>query len=111
MVAALFAVCLAVDCLVWQAEDLRKLVVEAADNNREEFARQAAPLLAAGGKTPNEVKQLLGSPQRVSRQMVYRRLVEQWIYDRPLPLCIVWQSHRGQETQILSVHPLSNAKQ
>jgi hypothetical protein len=74
---------------------------------REAVAVKVAPLLPAAAPTPQELQQLLGPPAQVSRQAVYRRCVEQWRYDTPLPLCVIWQAESGREAQILTVHPLS----
>jgi hypothetical protein len=86
---------------------LAKILVGVPAADRAELARKAAPLLSAAVATPDECRQLLGPPQRISRQMVYRRCIEQWTYDLPVPLCINWQAAAGQEMQIQAVHALA----
>ena len=93
------------------ADELRRkaaeLIAVAPAARQEELASKIAPLLASAALGPGEVRQLLGTPTRIARQMVYRRHVEQWVYDDPLPLCVVWQASRGHDVRILTVHPLT----
>ncbi len=86
--------------------EVGRLLAQVPANDREALAVKVAPLLAAAASTPAELQQVLGPPDTVSRQAVYRRCVEQWRYDAPLPLCVVWQAESGREAQILTVHPL-----
>jgi hypothetical protein len=58
------------------------------------------------GMTAGEVRPLLGPPKRVARQVLFRRYIEQWTYDRPLALCINFNCIKGQEPHVLSVHEL-----
>jgi hypothetical protein len=62
------------------------------------------------GLTPRQVRELLGPPQRVARQIFYQGYLEQWVYERPLPCRIDFLHRLGKEAQIQSVHPLSNQK-
>jgi hypothetical protein len=84
-----------------------KVLAEVPDPERAEWAGKIAPLLAAAAPTPDDVHLLLGPPPRISRQMVYRRALEQWTYEMPLPLCINWQAAAGQEMQMQTVQPLA----
>jgi hypothetical protein len=70
---------------------------------------QAAPAVGGVriGMTTTRVLELLGKPARVSRQILFRRHVEQWIYAAPTSLWIEFQGVRGQEARVTSVHPLS----
>jgi len=72
-----------------------------------ELAREVAPLLGAAAPTPDDLRLLLGSPAGISRQMLYRRAIEQWIYETPLPLCINWHAAAGREMQMQAVQPLA----
>jgi hypothetical protein len=80
----------------------------------------AVALLAAGAAPPpepesadrlrrglsrEEVRQLLGPPARVARQILYQRHLEQWIYDRPRPLRLEFDCPRGRESQLTSIGP------
>src|SRR5262249_54788421 len=56
--------------------------------------------------TATKVVELLGKPTRVSRQILFRRHVEQWIYAAPTSLWIEFQGVRGQDARVESVHPL-----
>lgn len=57
-----------------------------------------------------QVRRLLGPPQRVARQILYRRYLEQWVYDGPHAVRIEFDCVRGKEPQILTVHPLTPAR-
>ena len=54
------------------------------------------------GMTRNEVKMKLGPPQHVSRQLLYRRHIEQWRYDDP-PRTVEFNCVRGEEPYVLQV--------
>jgi len=58
------------------------------------------------GMTPAEVRQLKGAPERIARQHVNRRYLEQWIYDHPTPLWVEFHGVKGQEPRVVQVHPL-----
>jgi hypothetical protein len=58
----------------------------------------------APGLTPDEVRRLLGSPQRNSFQIVYRRQVEQWIYEQPVPISLTFSCTKGQIPRLQAVH-------
>jgi hypothetical protein len=65
---------------------------------RRERIEQVRPGLSA-----EQVRQLLGPPQRVARQVLYHRYFEQWVYDAPLNLRIEFECRRGQQIQVQSV--------
>jgi hypothetical protein len=54
--------------------------------------------------TPARLTKLLGRPQRMARQVLHRRYVEQWHYDAPLALDVVFDCPRGQAPHVTSVH-------
>jgi hypothetical protein len=84
-----------------------KVLAEVPEAERATWAGKIVPLLAAAAPTPDDLRVLLGPPPRISRQMVYRRAIEQWTYETPLPLCITWQAAAGQEMQMQAVQPLA----
>jgi hypothetical protein len=59
------------------------------------------------GMTQAEVRGLLGPPKRVARQILYRRYLEQWVYEGAHAARIEFDCVRGKEPQILTVHPLT----
>jgi hypothetical protein len=62
------------------------------------------------GMTPTEVRQLLGPPARVARQILFRRHLEQWIYDQPETIRVEFNCVRGEEPYVLTVtHPVPPA--
>jgi hypothetical protein len=62
------------------------------------------------GMAADAVRQLLGQPNRIARQILYRRFLEQWIYDEPAGLWIEWDCLKGQEPRVLTVHVPGLAK-
>jgi hypothetical protein len=59
--------------------------------------------------TATEVRQLLGSPKRVTRQVVFRRHVEQWVYDTPTPCRVELLCERGEEGTVRGLRLLPSA--
>jgi hypothetical protein len=56
------------------------------------------------GMTPNAVRDLMGPPTRVARQILYRRYLEQWSYGHPNRVWIEFNCVKGQEPTVLTVH-------
>jgi hypothetical protein len=56
------------------------------------------------GMTASEVIESLGQPQRVARQILFRRYLEQWTYDAPAGLVLELDCLRGQDPRVLTVH-------
>ena len=54
------------------------------------------------GMTRDEVKAVVGPPQHVSRQLLFRRHIEQWRYDDP-PRLVEFNCVRGEEQYVLQV--------
>ena len=59
------------------------------------------------GMSQEEVRRLLGPPKQVARQILYRRYLEQWVYEGAGAVRIEFDCVRGKEPQILTVHPLT----
>jgi hypothetical protein len=55
--------------------------------------------------TPADVRQLLGPPHRVARQILYHRYLEQWVYDTPGTPQIEFDNSRGQATRLVITSP------
>ena len=62
------------------------------------------------GTTAAEVRQRLGSPRHVARQILYRHSIEQWVYGELPLLRVEFDRVKGQEPQVLTVRPLPSAK-
>jgi hypothetical protein len=58
------------------------------------------------GMTPEQVREIVGAPKRLSRQILYHRYLEQWIYDTPVPVHLTFDCPRGRKPQLLSLHGL-----
>ena len=69
----------------------------------DELRRRLARSLPAAARTPAAVRELLGPPRLVLRQVLYRRYVEQWHYDTPLNLCVVLEGVKGQGPRVKNV--------
>jgi len=76
-----------------------------ADGERDRRGEQVRP-----GLSPDQVRDLLGPPQRVARQILYQRYLEQWVYDAPFDLRVEFECRRGQQPQVQSVQPLRPAR-
>jgi hypothetical protein len=62
-----------------------------------------APAGVRVGMTADQVRQLLGPPRRVARQILYRRYLEQWSYDAPAPRTIIFEYVVGQEPKVIAL--------
>jgi hypothetical protein len=60
-------------------------------------------LARAAGLSQDEVRRLIGSPQRSSFQFVYSRQLEQWTYDQPAPAWLTFSCTKGQVPRLQSV--------
>jgi hypothetical protein len=76
----------------------------------EKLAEGVARALPAAARSPAEVRQVLGTPREVLRQVLYRRALEQWHYDTPLSLCVMFAAARGQPARVQTVQVPGGAK-
>src|SRR4051812_47744817 len=60
------------------------------------------------GQTATQVRQKLGPPARISRQILFRRHIEQWHYEAPPPLRIEFNCVHGEEPYVCSILQLSS---
>ena len=74
------------------------------EKDREEPVRDFTKLKR--GMTPEQVRQLVGTPPRIARQILYHRYREQWIYETPFPIRLTFDCPRGQMPQLLSIPSL-----
>jgi hypothetical protein len=65
----------------------------------EDWTRTVERLLP--GMTTEQVRQILGSPRRIGRQILYQRYIEQWVYETPRPFRLDFDCHRGQPPSLL----------
>jgi hypothetical protein len=70
-----------------------------ADKDREDSPRPFAQLKR--GMTPQQVRQLLGAPKQIARQIFYHHYREQWLYDAAVPVRLTFDCPRGQKPQLL----------
>jgi hypothetical protein len=63
------------------------------------------------GMSQADARRLLGPPKKIARQILYRRYLEQWVYEGPQAVRIEFDCVRGQEPQILTVHLLTLPRQ
>jgi len=75
-------------------------VAEFADKDRDN-PKPAFDKLKRG-MTPEQVRQLVGAPKHIARQMLYHRYREQWVYDVANPVRFTFDCPRGQKPQLLS---------
>ncbi len=65
------------------------------------FAEPAPPVRP--GMSPEQVRERLGPPARVARQILSQRYLEQWLYDAPHHLRLEFDCPRGQPARLVSV--------
>jgi hypothetical protein len=53
------------------------------------------------GMTPEQVRERVGAPKRIARQILYHRYFEQWIYDRPHFARLQFNCLRGRKPQLV----------
>ena len=75
----------------------------AGPEEANDLMRRLVRRLPAAAQTPTEVRELLGAPRLVLRQVLYRRVIEQWHYDTPLSLCVVLEAIKGQMPRVQAV--------
>jgi hypothetical protein len=56
------------------------------------------------GLSQEEVRQLLGPPKRTAVQILYRRQLEQWLYEQPNSIWLIFISSKGQISRLQTVH-------
>lgn len=70
-----------------------------ADKDNEDAPRPFAQLKR--GMTPQQVRQLVGAPKHIARQIFYHHYREQWLYDAASPVRLTFDCPRGQKPQLL----------
>lgn len=101
-----------------QAKEIRqtvhKLLVElSADSSpaeRQKLTGQMTGLIATVLHTPDEVLEVLGTKRKISRQLLHRRYLEQWVYEQPLPLVVTFEFRKGQPPRLFSIHSEKSAR-
>jgi hypothetical protein len=63
------------------------------------------------GLPATEVRNLLGKPDRIARQILFRRHLEQWIYDNPINARVEIVYSPGEEAQVQAVYVKPQEKQ
>ncbi len=53
------------------------------------------------GMTSEQVRNRLGAPKHIARQILYHRCLEQWSYEEPLAVRLTFDCPRGQKPQLL----------
>lgn len=53
------------------------------------------------GMTPEQVREWVGAPKRIARQILYHRSFEQWIYDHPHFARLKFDCPRGRKPQLV----------
>jgi hypothetical protein len=76
--------------------------VDQPPGDRPEAAEK--PVKIHLGMSPEDVRQQLGKPARIARQILYSRHVEQWFYQRPVTRWINFDCTKGEEPHVLTVH-------
>jgi hypothetical protein len=107
MIARLIALSAFVLCSLLAVRGIGK-VSETRTNQPEDTA--GADWGITKGNSGDKVIALLGQPNKISRQILLGRHLEQWTYSDPVKLRIELRGLRGQELQVGSVHSLRSRK-
>jgi len=73
-------------------------------------AAPSADVPVARGQSPADVRARLGPPVRVSRQVLFGRHVEQWVYQEPRPLRVEFNCVRGEDPYVCAILQLLPAR-
>lgn len=84
---------------------LKELCAKASPGERQMLAQQLAKQIPMVLHTAEEVLEVFGANRKISRQLLHRRYLEQWVYQDPLPLTITFEFPKGQPPRLFSVHP------
>ena len=82
--------------------------VQGLTDDKEEAGRLLTKL--ERGMTPQQVRDAIGPPRRISRQILYHRYLEQWYYDSPVPFRLTFDCPRGQKPQLVWRKPAPTEK-
>jgi hypothetical protein len=75
--------------------------------DRAKFARRFAEVLARVVHRPEHAQAIFGmSEKTVARQVVFHRYIEQWTYDHPLSICLVFDYRKGSDPKLSGAHAL-----
>jgi hypothetical protein len=75
----------------------------AAPEQLDQLARRLTVVLPLAAPSPAAIQEVLGPPKQTAREILYRRYLEQWHYDDPVPLCVVFDCLKGQDPRLLNV--------
>ncbi len=88
---------------------LASLVKQTAESNvaSPELVSAFARVLPKVAVSPAEVLEVIGphANKTAVRQVFYRRYREQWIFEHPLHVCVVFDCVRGMEARVIAVFP------
>ena len=63
---------------------------------------------AYAGRLAKEIRQQYGPPLRIPRQVLYRRHIEQWVYENPRSIRVHVSCSRSDEPVVTRVIPTRN---
>jgi len=62
------------------------------------------------GLSEDRVRELLGPPKGMARQVLHLRYLEQWVYESPLQIRVEIDHSRSRQPQLLTVHLVTSEK-
>jgi hypothetical protein len=80
---------------------LNEMKVPAAEQAK--LAARLAAVLPETVRSMDEARQVFGPPRQTARQIFFRRYAEEWSFDSPLPLCLVFDCRTGQVPRLQTV--------
>src|SRR5262249_8988963 len=86
-------------------EWLRKAVLclengkDITDSERREYAEKVAAIMRARSDGTKEIQRVVGpsAKKQIARQILYRRCIEYWKFEAPIPLWVSLERRKGQE--------------
>ena len=77
---------------------------------RQELGGRFAEVLRERGLSAAEVLRLMGSDARrqVTRQVIYRRYLEHWMFESPVRLWVTLDCRKGQDAMVRMIRPYLN---
>jgi hypothetical protein len=64
----------------------------------------------AASQSVMEIQRKLGAPLHKSREILYRRTLEQWFFDTPRPFYVEVAFPTGKKARVLAVHTSENLR-
>jgi hypothetical protein len=93
---------------MWVSNSAGAEPAEDANAYRSEFLKEFKTIAAR--TSVMEIQKKLGKPLYKSREILYRRTIEQWVYDAPETFFVEVEFPLGQDARILTVRRTKDSR-